>query len=106
MKKFLSVALICLALTACQDTRFVFSEPIPAKPSYTVTQHYLFMGRKATIEPVKVCGSMSNVAMVEEVETTSQSWIRGLTGCIYNPVTVNVYCKQPVKNSYKAGQPK
>ena len=107
MKKLLSVAIICLALTACQDTRFVFSSRVPSQPTYSGTQHFTFWDKKTTIEPAKVCGSMENVAAVETMENTGQSWLRWLTACIYNPTTVKVYCKQPVKaTNYKPEQPK
>lgn len=106
MKKYLAVALISLALAGCQDTRFVFSNAAPTQPSYTRTMHYTWWGKRATIEPVAVCGSAENVAMVEEKEKTGQSWLRWLTGCIYQPVTVNIYCKRPVRSGYQAQQPR
>ena len=106
MKKLLSVAIICLALTACQDTRFVFSNRVPSEPTYSGTEHFVFWDKKATIAPVKVCGSMENVAAVELMENTKQSLIRGVTGSIYSPVTVKVYCKQPVRTNYIPEQPK
>ncbi len=106
MKKILSVILICSALCACQHTQFAFSTHAPAQPSATRTLHYVFWGKKATIDPVRVCGSADNVALVEEKETTGQSWLRWLTACIYQPVTVNVYCKQPVRSSYQIQQPR
>ena len=105
MKKYLFIALACLALTACQDTRFVLSKQVPAQPSYTRTMHYTFWGRKATIDAVAVCGSAGNIAMVEEKEYNGQSWLRWLTCGIYSPVRVNVYCKQPVRSNYQARQP-
>ena len=105
MKKLLLVSLCCLALSACQDTRFVFSKTPVSQPSYSQTMHFMFWDKKATIDPVAVCGSAENVAMVEEKETTKQSLIRGFTGCIYNPVTVNVYCKRPIRTKYQAKQP-
>ncbi|MBR6412553.1 MAG: hypothetical protein IKS41_05280 [Alphaproteobacteria bacterium] len=106
MKKLLLVSLCCLAISACQDTRFVFGNAPVSKPSYSATMHYVFWGKKTTINPVAVCGSAENVAMIEEKEKTEQSWLRWLTGCIYQPVTVSVYCKRPVKTEYKAPQPK
>ena len=106
MKKVLIAALVCCALTACQDTRFVFSNQVPAEPSYSRTQHYTFWGKKSTIEVAKVCGSMDNVAMVEQVENSGQSWLRWLTVGIYTPMTARVYCKRPTKSDYRAQQPK
>ncbi len=106
MKKYLTVALISLALAACQNTRFVFSNTAPAQPSYTVTMHYTWWDKKADIDAIAVCGSAENVAMVEEKEKTHQSWLRWLTLDIYQPVTVSVYCKRPVKTNYQAQQPK
>ena len=106
MKKYLAVALFGLALTACQNTRFVLSNTVPAKPSYTATMHYTFWDKVANIDAVAVCGSAENVAMVEEKEQTGQSWVRWLTADIYQPVTVSVYCKRPVRTNYRAQQPK
>lgn len=106
MKKYLMLALFSLALTACQNTRFVFSNTAPAQPSYTITMHYTWWDKKATINPVAVCGSAENVAMVEEKEKTGQSWLRWLTADIYHPVTVSVYCKRPVRTNYTAQQPR
>lgn len=106
MKKYLFIALTCLALAACQDTRFVLSKQVPPEPSYTRTMHYTFWGKRATIDPIAVCGSAGNIAMVEEKEKTHQSWLRWLTCDIYQPVTVNVYCKMPVRSTYQASQPK
>lgn len=105
MKKFLFIALACMALSACHDTRYVFTNQFPTQPSYSRTQHYIWWGRKSTIEPLQVCGSMSNVAMIEEKENSGQSWLRYLTIGIYSPVTVNVYCKTPMTTSYRARQP-
>lgn len=105
MKKYLFIALACLALTACQDTRFVFSNQVPAQPTYTRTMHYTFWGKKATIDAVAVCGSAENIAMVEEKERTHQSWMRWLTCDIYQPITTSVYCKRPVRSTYQARQP-
>ena len=106
MKKYLTVALFSLVLAACQNTRFVFSNTTPSQPSYTVTMHYTWWGKKATIDPVAVCGYAENVAMVEEKEKTGQSWLRWLTLDIYQPVAVSVYCKRPVRANYKAQQPR
>ena len=106
MKKLLFLSLICLAVSACQDTRFIFSNNVPAQPSYTRTMHYTFWGKKATVDPIAVCGSSENIAMVEEKEKTHQSWMRWLTCDIYHPITVNVYCKRPVRSGYQAQQPR
>ncbi len=106
MKKLLFCAIICLALAACQDTRFVFSQNVPSEPSFSGTEHFLFWDKKVTIEPVKVCGSAENVAAVELLETKKQSLIRGFSGSIYCPTTVNVYCKRKVNTDYKPDQPK
>ena len=105
MKKFLFIVLACAALSACHDTRYVFTNQFPTQPSYSRTQHYIWWGRKSTIEPLQVCGSMNNVAMIEEKENGGQSWLRYLTVGIYSPVTVNVYCKTPMTTSYRARQP-
>lgn len=105
IKKIVAVSLLLGTLTACQSTRFVFSPNVPETPSYYQTMHYTFWGKKAMIDPVKVCGSAENVAMVEEKEKTGQSWLRWLTANIYQPVTVSVYCKRPVNTSYWADQP-
>ena len=105
MKKFLFVALVCAALTACHDTRYVFSDTVPAQPSYSRTQHYTWWGKKSTIDTMQICGSASNVAMVEEKENAGQSWLRYLTIGIYTPVTTAVYCKQPRATNYRAAQP-
>lgn len=105
MKKLLLLALACCALTACQDTRFVLSDSVPAQPSYSRTQHYTWWGKKSTIDAIQVCGSASNVAMVEEKENTGQSWLRYLTIGIYSPVTTAVYCKRPTQTTYRAAQP-
>ena len=106
MKKILSMACICLALSACQNTRFVFSDNVPSQPSYTGVLHYIFWGKKGTVNAAKICGSSDNVVMVEETETTSQSFLRGITAGVYSPITVKVYCKRPVKSSYHMPQPK
>ena len=106
MKKILSVILICSALCACQNTRFVFSNSTPSQPSFTAVLHYLFWDKKGTVNAVQICGSADNVLMVEETETTSQSFLRGISAGIYSPITVKVYCKRPVKTSYHVQQPK
>ncbi len=106
MKKILCLAMTLMTLTACQQTRFVYSNQVPTQPTYSQTEHYTFWGKKATIEPLKVCGSAENVAMVEQKEKTGQSWLRFLTAGIYQPVTVQVYCKRPMRSSYSAGQPR
>ena len=106
MKKLFITVTALLALTACQQTRFVYTNSVPRNPTYTQTQHYTWWGKKATIEPLKVCGTAENIAMVEEKEKTHQSWLRFLTLDIYQPVTVSVYCKRPVKSSYSANQPR
>ena len=105
MNKYLFIALTCLALTACQDVRFVLSDQVPAQPSYSRIHHFTMWGKKSTIEPVKVCGSINNVAMVEEKEYKGHSWLRFLTCGIYSPVRVNVYCKVPMNSPYRARQP-
>ena len=105
MKKYLFITLICLALTACHDTRFVFTNQFPTKPSYSRTQHYVWWGKKSTVDPSQVCGSIDNVAMVEVKEDSKQSWLHILSCGIYSPVTVNVYCKTPMNTSYRAHQP-
>ena len=105
MKKLFTISCVCLIVAACQDTRFVFSNQIPAQPSYSRTQHYTWWGKKSTIDPAQVCGYADNVAMVEEKENAGQSWLRALTLGIYSPATVNVYCKRPVRTNYRAQQP-
>ena len=98
--------MICSALCACQQTQFAFSNYVPEQPTSSRTLHYTFWGKRAVIDPVRVCGTAENVAMVEEKELTGQSWLRWLTACIYQPVTVNVYCKRPVRSNYQVPQPK
>lgn len=106
MKKLLFTVTTMLALTACQQTRFVYSNSAQQEPAYSQTMHYTWWGKRATIEPLRVCGSAENVAMVEEKEKTGQSWLRYLTIGIYQPVTVSVYCKRPGKSKYWANQPR
>lgn len=107
MIKNVSMAVVLVALlSACQSTHFSFTDNVPANPSYTRTMHYTWWGKEAKIEPAKVCGSAENVAMVSEREKTGQSWLRWLTLDIYQPVTIDVYCKRPVKTTYIAPQPK
>mgnify|MGYP000007185915 FL=1 len=107
MKKTLLGLLVVFALTGCMTSRFPMTsqDQIPEKPTYSRTQHFVWINKVSTVDPAKVCGSVSNVAMVEDVVLTHQAWLKILTALIYQPTTTRVYCKRPVRNGYIAPQP-
>lgn len=107
MKKTLFALATALVLSGCMTSQFPMAPAyqIPAQPNYSRTQHFVWANKVSKVDPIKVCGSASNVAMVEDVVLTHQAWLKILTALIYQPTTTRVYCKTPVKTSYMAPQP-
>ena len=97
MKKFLYVALLTCALTACSTQRFLI-DPTRAKfePDYSKMQVFYLWGM--TPQPIdadvkRICGNVNNLAMLETISSGVDVVITYLTLGLVNPRTANVYCK-------------
>ncbi|MCQ2966350.1 MAG: hypothetical protein MJ250_06410 [Alphaproteobacteria bacterium] len=88
-KKIFIVCALTL-LSACMNTQVKFSEYVPEKPTYSKFYNY----RGNDVEPIKICGSLENIAMVEEDENFLSFLVRVILWDAWQPTYVNVYCKQ------------
>ena len=81
MKKMLLATALALLITGCvQQTFTVQNKPAAVAPKETITHHFFVseLGRKKTVDAVKICGGAENVVKTE----TQQTFVNGLLGFI------------------------
>ena len=101
IKSLLTLSILALGLSGCVTQKFPMAKgPITVEPSYSRTQHAVWWDKVFVVDPVAVCGSANNVAMLETDVNTGQAWLRVITANIYAPYTANVYCKNPPARNY------
>lgn len=96
MKKALMVATLALLSTGCATQTYLLASKNPnATPAYDKMQTFFVGGlaQEQSINANEICKGADKVARVE----TQQSVINGLlgfvTGGIYTPLQIKVYCK-------------
>ncbi|MCQ2913694.1 MAG: Bor family protein [Alphaproteobacteria bacterium] len=90
MLKKLILAITLVFLSGCMQTQVRFAGYIPSEPTYSKFHHY----RGNDVDPVRICGRLDNIAMVEETENFISALVRTILFDLWQPTYVNVYCKQ------------